>query len=247
MSGGAAVIAVTSLSLEARIALGPGVSVLCDQASRLVDSLEAAIERGALGIISFGIAGGLAPHLAAGDWVIGSRVRDGEEFLPVDARWARRLLNVLPGAVHAEIVGVDSPVALSSDKRRLHDQTGAVAVDMESHIAGRIAAAHKIPFAVCRTVIDAAQTDLPPAALVGLGPGGRPDISAVSRSVLRQPGQLPALARTAIDAWVARQALRSGRQLLGAGLGCPYFNEPATEKPLAAEELGTAHLRSAGS
>src|SRR6516162_6494054 len=247
MSGGAAVIAVTSLSLEARIALGPGVSVLCDQASRLVDSLEAAIERGALGIISFGIAGGLAPYLAAGDWVIGSRVRDGEEFLPVDARWARRLLNVLPGSVHAEIVGVDSPVALSSDKRRLHDETGAVAVDMESHIAGRIAAAHKIPFAICRTVIDAAHRDLPPAALVGLRDDGTPDVLAVARSLARRPGQLPALARIAADAWTARQALRQGRSLLGAGLGCPYAARPTSDVLLGVDVLGGPHLRSAQS
>jgi adenosylhomocysteine nucleosidase len=247
MSGGAAVIAVTSLSLEARIALGPGVSVLCDQASRLVASLEAAIEGGALGIISFGIAGGLAPNLVAGDWVIGSGVRSERDHHPVDERWARRLLKVLPGAVYAEIVGVDAPVAHSSDKRRLHEQTRAAAVDMESHIAGRIAAAHNIPFAVCRTVIDAAHTNLPPAALVGLGPGGRPDILAVSRSVLRQPSQLLALVRTAIDAGIARQALRGGRRLLGAGLGCPYFNEPATDKPLGVDEMGAGHLRSAGS
>ena len=49
--------------MEARIALGPGVAVICNHASELVASLEAAAKRGAAGIISFGIAGGLAPHL----------------------------------------------------------------------------------------------------------------------------------------------------------------------------------------
>ena len=73
MAGGTAVIAVTSLSLEARIALGPGVSVICEHASRLVAALEAAIAQGVAGIISFGVAGGLAPDLAAGAWVIGIR------------------------------------------------------------------------------------------------------------------------------------------------------------------------------
>ena len=58
MSSRATVIAVTSLSLEARIASGSGVSVICSQAAQLVACLEAAIERGALGIISFGVAGG---------------------------------------------------------------------------------------------------------------------------------------------------------------------------------------------
>jgi hopanoid-associated phosphorylase len=246
MSGSAAVIAVTSLSLEARIALGPGVSVICDQASRLVASLEAAIERGALGIISFGIAGGLAPNLVAGDWVIGSGVRTEQERHPADQRWARRLLEALPGAIHAEIAGADAPIANSSDKRRLHDQLGAAAVDMESHIAGRIAAAHKIPFAICRTVVDAAHRDLPPAALVGLRHDGTPDVLAVSRSVMRRPNQLPALGRTAIDAWIARQALRRGRRLLGAGLGCPYFSQPAPDVPVGASVQGTPHLRSTG-
>ena len=53
------VVAVTSLALEARVALGPGVSVICSQGLQLVAALEAAIEGGAAGIISFGIAGGL--------------------------------------------------------------------------------------------------------------------------------------------------------------------------------------------
>jgi hopanoid-associated phosphorylase len=247
MSGRAAVIAVTSLSLEARIALGPGVSVICDQASRLVASLEAAIERGALGIISFGIAGGLAPNLVAGNWVIGSGVRTEQERYPTDQRWAGRLLEALPGAVLAEIAGADAPIASAADKRRLHDHTGAAAVDMESHIAGRIAAAHKIPFAICRTVIDAAHRDLPPAALVGLRHDGTPDVLAVSRSVARRPGQIPALGRIAIDAWIARQALRRGRSLLGAGLGCPYVGQRTPEVPVGANALDAPHLRSARS
>jgi len=35
---------------------------------------------------------------------------------------------------------------------------------------------------------------------------------------MRQPNQIPALVRTAIDAWTARKALRLGRRLLSAGL-----------------------------
>jgi adenosylhomocysteine nucleosidase len=247
MSSRAAVVAVTSLALEARIALGPGVSVICNQASQLVSSLEAAIERGALGIISFGVAGGLAPNLTAGDWVIGSAVRTEQERFPVDQRWARRLLEALPDAVHAEIAGADAPIAVSSEKRQLHARTGAAAVDMESHIAARIAAAHNIPFAICRTVIDAAHRDLPPAALVGLRHDCTPDVLAVARSVARRPNQLPALARTAIDAWIARKALGRGRRLLGAGLGCPYFSEAVADIPVGANVSGAPYLRSAGS
>jgi adenosylhomocysteine nucleosidase len=229
MSNRRGIVAVSSLALEARIALGPGVSVICNQGSRLVAALETAIERGASGIISFGIAGGLAPDLAAGDWIVATGVRTGQELFPTDQIWARNLLEALPGAVHADIVGVDTPVASSLEKRRLHAQTGAVAVDTESHIAARIATAHRIPFTVCRAIIDATHRDLPPAAMVGLRHDGTPDFFAVFYSVVQQPRQLPALMRTALDARIARRALLRGRRLLGAGLGFPYFSELALD------------------
>jgi adenosylhomocysteine nucleosidase len=229
------VVAVTCLALEARIALGPGVAVICNHASQLVASLEAAAKRGAAGIISFGIAGGLAPDLDAGDWVVGSGVRTEHGDFPTDRGWARALLEALPSAVHAEIVGADAPVAEPSEKRRLHLRTGAVAVDTESHVAARIAAAHRIPFAACRAVIDPAHSLLPPAAMYGLRHDGTADVFAVLRSVVRQPSQLPALTRTALDARVAAAALRRGRRLLGAGLGFPYFSEPALDGRMAIE------------
>jgi len=230
MSSRGDVVAVTSLALEARIALGAGVSVICKQASQLVVALETAIEHGASGIISFGIAGGLAPDLVAGDWVVGSCVRTGQERMPTDQTWARRLLEALPNAVHADIVGVDAPIASSLEKHRLHARTGAAAVDTESHIAARIAAAHRMPFAACRVVIDSTHRDLPPAAMVGLRHDGTPDVLAVFRSVVQQPSQLPALVRTALDARTAGRALRRGRGRLGAGLGFPYFSNLALER-----------------
>ena len=129
MSSGEGVVAVTCLALEARIALGPGVSVICNQGSHLVAAVEAAIARGAAGVISFGIAGGLAPDLVAGDWIVGSAVRTGQETYSTDRVWARTLLEALPGAIHADIVGMDVPIAGASEKRRLHARTGAVAVE----------------------------------------------------------------------------------------------------------------------
>ena len=229
------VVAVTCLAVEARIALGPGVAVICNHASQLVASLEAAAKRGAAGIISFGIAGGLAPDLDAGDWVVGSGVRTEHGNFPTDRGWARALLEALPSAVHAEIVGTDTPIAEPEEKRRLHLRTGAVAVDTESHVAARIAAAHRIPFAACRAVIDPAHSVLPSAAMCGLRHDGTADVFAVLRSVVRQPSQLPALTRTALDARVAAAALRRGRRLLGAGLGFPYFSEPALDGRMAVE------------
>ncbi len=223
------VVAVTCLSLEARIAQGPGVSVLCDQSSHLQAALEAAITHGVEGIISFGIAGGLAPHLAAGDWIVASAVRAGADVIATDRAWAQNLLAAIPNAVHAEVVGSDALVMDPLQKKHLHAQTGAAAVDMESHIAAKIAFAHRVPFAACRVIIDAAHRTLPPAAAVGLRPDGTPDVRAVFRSVLQKPSQLPHLVRTALDERIARRALRSGRKQLGAGLGFPGYANVAPE------------------
>src|SRR5205807_2446833 len=175
MSSHTSVVAVTCLALEARIAAGAGVAVICSHTSQLVSALEAAIRGGVSGIISFGIAGGLAPDLVAGDWVVGAGVRTDQGRFPADQVWARNLLAALPGAVHRDIVGVDAVVVDPLEKRLLHARTGAAAVDMESHIAARIAAANAIPFAACRVVIDAIDRRLPPAALVGLRLDGTPD------------------------------------------------------------------------
>jgi len=223
MAGG--IVAVTSLALEARIAGGPGVSVICSQGQRLAAALEFAVERGACGIISFGVAGGLAPGLAVGDWVAAAAVITGQRRFPTDQAWTRSLRERLPQAVQADIFGMDSPAADPERKQSLYAQTGAVAVDMESHIAAEIAAAHQIPFAASRVIIDPADRPLPPAALVGLRSDGTADTVAVLRSVLQQPSQLPALVRTALDARIAGAALRRGRPMLGVGLGFPDFDD----------------------
>jgi phosphorylase superfamily protein len=68
------IIAVTCLSFEAQVAAGPGIDVLCGTAQRYVDKLESAVKAGGSGIISIGIAGGLARGLNPGDWVIASGV-----------------------------------------------------------------------------------------------------------------------------------------------------------------------------
>jgi len=212
------VVAVTGLAFEARIA--GGVTVISD-GHRTAAILRAAIARGSRGIISFGIAGGLAPDLAPGQWVVASAVVSDREHHPVDARWSECLLDALPRAKHAAIAGVDAPVADPKAKRALHARTGAIVVDMESHLAARIAAAHGLPFTACRVIVDPVHRNLPPAALLGMRPNGIPDIAAVLRSVIAQPGQLPGLMRLAIDASIARASLRRGRAALGPSLAFP--------------------------
>ncbi len=221
MQDGHSVVAAVGLAFEARIAAGPGVTVL-GRGGRggLAASVERAIRQGCRGIISFGIAGGLAHHLKPGAYVVGSSVIDvtGERY-PTCPQWSARLLQALPGAIHAPIAGSEGPVAHPAVKRLLHKKTGAAVVDMESHLAARLAASHGIAFVALRVVCDPAHRALPSAALAGMRTDGSTDGLAVLRGLAGRPSTLPGVMLTAIDAAAARANLQRCRKLAGAGFG----------------------------
>lgn len=220
------VIAVTGLAFEARIAAGEGVTVIQGRDERMmIAELERAAAWGASGIVSFGTAGGLAPHLVPGDWIVAEAIITDAQRWTVDPAWSVNLLQSLSHATYAPIAGVDVPVAGVAAKRALYDRTSAAAADMESHIAARIAIAHGLPFAACRVIIDPAYRTLPPAALVAMRTDGAVNFAALLGSLARRPSQIPALLRLALDAQAARGALLRGRRLLGPGLGFPDFAE----------------------
>ena len=213
-------IVVVGMAFEARIAAGLGVRVICGGDGRdLAPTLTRAMAAGCGGLISFGVAGGLAPELKPGTCVIGSSIFDDETERPTDARWAQRLRRIIPDAVHGAIAGVGAPVAHSAAKAAMHRETGAIAVDMESHVVARIAAEHDVPFAAMRVVVDPVERTIPRSALAGTRPDGTINPLAVVRSLLRCPRDLAGLIRMSLDARTARATLVRGSALLGPGLG----------------------------
>jgi hopanoid-associated phosphorylase len=217
-------IVVVGLEFEARIAAGPGAQVICSGDGRhLAATLSRAIAHDCRGLVSFGVAGGLAPELQPGDCVVGSAVVSDSERLEMDEDWSQTLLQTIPNAIHGTLAGVSAPVADPQAKRALYARTGALAVDMESHIVARVAKARGLPVAAIRVITDPAVRALPEAALAAMRPNGTTDIAAMLRFIMRRPHQLPALFRTALDARAARASLLRGRQLLGPGLGLPQL------------------------
>jgi hopanoid-associated phosphorylase len=214
------VIAFVGMAFEARIAAGPGVYVVCRNARRELQTAAASAARqGYRGIISFGVAGGLASNLRAGSWVVASAVLESEKVRATDMAWSNKLLGMIAGASYAPIIGVDSPIAEPAMKRELHRMTGAAAVDMESHLVARIAAAHGLAFAAARVIVDPADRALPPAALRGMGPDGRAELSAVLWDLIARPSQLSPLVRIALNTYAARTELLRVRRLLGPQFG----------------------------
>lgn len=215
------VLAVTGLRAEAKIAAGEGVKTVAGggDAARLASLLQEGLAAGGRAVISFGIAGGLAPSLRAGTIVVADAVDDGQTRWTTNAIWRARLLEALPTAVRGGLAGVDGAIVGPLGKAALHRRSGALAVDMESHVAARLAALHRVPFAALRVVADSAERSLPEAAIVGMRPDGTIDVCAVIRALTRRPKDLPTLIQTALDARVAFAALSASRNRLSARLG----------------------------
>lgn len=215
------VIVVTGMAFEARIARGEGVEVVyAARADLLERALSAALARGCSGIVSFGTAGGLAPDLEPGALIVADAVEGPFGRLQTDRPWADRLVAALTAGPRSARVrrglmaAVTAPLVSAGDKDVLHRSNGALAVDMESHIAGAKAAAHGVPFAVCRAVVDPAWRTLPSAATAGLRDDGSTALAPILRELLRQPSQLGALIQVAIDARAARISLVEARRAM---------------------------------
>jgi hopanoid-associated phosphorylase len=222
-------LVVCGLLAEARIAGGAGARTIAGggQGEHLAGAIDRLISEGGGGLLSFGMAGGLAPGLAAGSILVPSLVIAGKERFPTDNGWSRRLRQMLPHSVASALIGVDAPAASVPAKAALHRGSGAAAVDMESHVAARAAAYHDLPFAVLRVIADPAERALPAAAIAGMGNAGRTDLWAVLRSLASSPAQLRPLLAVAADARAALAVLFKCRRLLGPGFGLPLTDRRA--------------------
>ena len=215
------VVALVGLAFEARIAAGPGVLVICRGGSHeTAELVQIALRAGCRSIISFGVTGGLAPDLVPGDCVIASAIVDHPTLRPTDPLWSRKLTEMIPDARHGPIVGVNAVVSNPADKGRLRALTGAVTVDMESHLVARLAASHGLAFTAVRVVIDPADRAVPQAALLAMAAGGSTDFTSMLWDILARPSQLSLLMRLAADAYAARTALVRLRRALGPGFSC---------------------------
>lgn len=214
------IVAVTGLAREARLIKGPDIRPVVGggDAAALSQRLGEQLARGAKRVLSVGICGALAPELRVGDTIVASEIVDADGVHPTHDAWTRALASQLPEAVVAPLAGSDEISADRESKARLRDRTSASAVDMESHIAARLARQHGLPFAAVRIVSDTAHRTLPAAVRVAMRPSGRIDLPAVLRSLARAPRQFPALVRTAWEAELAFAALIRCRHVLNGGL-----------------------------
>ncbi len=207
---------VVAVGLKSEAALLPkGVRVVISGGDPA--RLDALWPEEATAVLSFGIAGGLAPDVARGAVILASALWEEGEVWAVDAPWLALLSALLParpGLLAASGTLLENAAAKAS----LHARSGALAVDMESGAAARFAAARGLPFAALRAVADGPGEALPRAAAVGLNPDGSPAPGRVLAALLRRPRELPALLRLARASAAAHAALARVLASPGAAL-----------------------------
>jgi hopanoid-associated phosphorylase len=220
--GALPVVLVSGLAFESRIAEGPGIRTVCwAERNGLLERLERAVAQGCAGLVSFGTCGALAENLSPGDWLIPVRVLAGAGVFNCHDAWREALAGALSEARSGPLAGVDSPVTSVADKAALHEASGALAADMESHVVARVAQQHELPFVVARVVIDPAARAVPASALAAVDEAGQTVIAPLLAALARHPSELGALLRLARDSARAQRSLRQGRSRLEAALRWP--------------------------
>jgi adenosylhomocysteine nucleosidase len=217
---GLPVLIVTGLKQEARIAAGPGMTVVCsssnpNQLREMMTTFDPASVRG---IVSFGVAGGLDPELRSGDVVIATEIVTSKKRWQAVSPMRDNLVSV-PGFGRQKIVsgilaGSEGVVLGQASKAALRAETGAAAVDMESHIAAAYAEENGLPFAAVRVISDPASRALPALAMDALKPDGKVDLWKVMRGIAVNPTAIPALVFAGRDFNRALRSLSGCRGLL---------------------------------
>lgn len=215
------VLIVTGLKQEARIAAGPGLTVICSSSNpvQLREMMTSFDPKSIRGIVSFGVAGGLNPVLRSGDIVIASQIVTAKRRWSTEAALTENLV-ALPAKRGRQIIagilaGAEQVVTGQIGKAALRATTGADAVDMESHIAARYAEFNGLPFAAVRVISDPAHRALPELTMNAIKPNGNVDMWKVMRGIARNPKTIPHLISTGRDFNRALRSLKGCRAALG--------------------------------
>jgi adenosylhomocysteine nucleosidase len=169
-------------------------------------SARALMDAGATALVSWGMAGGLDPALAAGTIFLPSEVISLDGVTVTTAgHWRERLSSAVAARVHITQGPVTqgrlltSPKAIGSpaDKAKVFRETGAVAVDMESLAIAEAAHSRQLPFLAVRVIVDSAADALPRAVTAAADSEGQLRVWRLMGALARAPADLGSLIRLA--------------------------------------------------
>jgi adenosylhomocysteine nucleosidase len=210
---------VTTLQVEAeclhQFPGGPTLStrVSGGSAGRARMGAEQLVAEGVAGLVSFGLAIGLAPVLRPGDVVLadtvvlptGGTVRTDPTWrADLNRRLARSGLNLRV----ARIAGGDELPTSAGAKRRAFQTTFAAALDTQSHAVAEVATAAGLPLLVVRAVAEPAEMMRPAIAFAATSADGQTRSLAVVSHLAKRPWEIAAAWRFSKNGRLALDALR---------------------------------------
>lgn len=169
------------------------------------------IDKGVVGLISWGCAAALAANLQPGDLVAPERIISEQQDYFSDKQWLRHLENLLSTEAPLKsgaLADSSRIVAASADKLSINRQTGAIALDMETAAVFRIAAQAGLPCLAIRAIADPVAMTLPQAVVQSLNAQGRVELAKLLRFLLTHPWEIPALIKLGLHFNAALKTLK---------------------------------------
>jgi len=161
----------------------------CQNAAKSVRGFLEACSPGL--VLTCGFAGGLNPDLKFGDVVFEIDTRQssiGNQSQLPDAGYYERLLAA--GAKPVKFCCVDRIATTVVEKKKLRDQTGADAVEMESAAIQAVCRERGLPCLVVRVISDAANESLPLDFNALAKPDKSLDFVKLSWAIAKAPGKI---------------------------------------------------------
>jgi adenosylhomocysteine nucleosidase len=152
-------------------------------------------------VLTCGFAGGLNHELKLGAVVFeihssssrceSAQIKNGEKLEPTHVGCYEKL--VAAGAKPAKLFCADRIATTVAEKKKLRDETGADAVEMESSAIHAVCAEHGIPCVTVRVISDTASEDLPLDFNALSKPDKNLDFGKLAWAIAKSPGKIGAL------------------------------------------------------
>ena len=186
------------------------------------------IHHGADRIISLGTAGALTPALSPGDLIIPESVISlNSEHYTLDHGWRVDTMGKLAAfkkEIHqGTLLEADQVIMRPEEKIRLHNQTGAIAVDMESLSVINVARSAKVSALVIRVVVDPVTMVIPIYVTKKCNDFGEISLASLLGSLIFAPGRIPHLIR------LSRSFKAAGKSLNWIGKNLNHLAEYAID------------------
>ncbi|MHB1156465.1 MAG: phosphorylase family protein [Phycisphaerales bacterium] len=153
-------------------------------------------------VLITGLCGALDPSLKVADVLHFTKI-----ISPSSQTFVPTLIGLASTPSHMTLLTADHLITTPAEKSRLHRQTAAHAVDMESAAVAAVCDAHHIPWLCLRAVSDTADQALPAYLADMVDRFGRSRPLAALRQLLPHPARLRTLLQIARQSRAAANAL----------------------------------------